>query len=367
MNNLSKISENINMCKGFKGRLLNGEIFSDYTTFKTGGKIPLYAEPVDEDDLKLILEFFHQQKIPSFILGGGSNIVPDDEGIDFAVISTRCLSGISVRAGSAGDAGCAHDVESTESFAGYGESSKKVHGSEDAETLFLTCGAGTPIEKITEFCIENSLSGLESFAGLPGTAGGAVYMNARCYGASVSDVLVSVRYVKCPAEKAQKVAPEDSDAAEKRADVFSFAEYVRKDEDWDYKKSPFQGTADVIVSVTFRVAKGDSAEIRSKSESFVEDRRNKGHFRFPSAGSVFKNNREFGKPSGQIIQDAGLRGLSVGGAQVAPWHGNIIVNTGNATSSDIKKLSDTVASEVKNKFGFELENEIMFVGSGIIR
>ncbi len=328
------------MCKGFKGRLLTGELFADYTTFKTGGKIPLYAEPVDEDDLKLILEFFHQQKIPSFILGGGSNIVPDDEGLDFAVISTRCLRWISVYA------------DDAESLAGCGDSAKKSCGADDAETLLLTCGAGTPIEKITEFCIENSLSGLESFAGLPGTAGGAAYMNARCYGASVSDVLVSARYIKCPAEG---------------KGCFSFAEYAKKDEDWDYKKSPFQNTADVIVSVTFRVAKGDSAEIKSKSESFVEDRRNKGHFRFPSAGSVFKNNREFGKPSGQIIQDAGLRGLSEGGAQVAPWHGNIIVNTGNATSSEIKKLSDTVASEVKNKFGFELENEIMFVGSGIIR
>ena len=180
-------------------------------------------------------------------------------------------------------------------------------------------------------------------------------MNARCYGVSISDVLVSVRYVKCAVKGADG------------ADGFSFAEYTKKDEDWDYKKSPFQNTADVIVSVTFRVVRGDKAEIKSKSESFVEDRRNKGHFRFPSAGSVFKNNREFGKPSGQIIQDAGLRGVSVGGAQVALWHGNIIVNTGNATSSDILKLSDTVASEVKKKFGYELENEIMFVNSGIIR
>ena len=346
------------MCKGFKGRLLTGEFFSDYTTFKTGGKIPLYAEPVDEDDLKLILEFFRQQMIPSFILGGGSNIVLNDEGLDFAVISTRCLSGISV---------CADDAGCSGSLAGCGSFAKKACGEDNAETLLLTCGSGTPIEKITEFCVENSLSGLESFAGLPGTAGGAAYMNARCYGASISDVLVSVRYVKCPAGKAQKDAPEDSDAAGKESDVFSFAEYTMNGADWDYKKSPFQNTADVIVSVTFRVARGDKAEIKSKAESFVEDRRNKGHFRCPSAGSVFKNNREFGKPSGQIIQDAGLRGFSVGGAQVAPWHGNIIVNTGNATSAEIKKLSDTVASEVKRKFGFELENEIMFVSNGIVR
>ena len=345
MNNLSNISENINMCKGFRGRLLTGECFADYTTFKTGGKIPLYAEPVDEEDLKLILEFFRQQEIPSFILGGGSNIVPDDENLDFAVISTRCFGGITVRSE------CAEKFadSSPESLADCGDSAENANDGEDAETLLLTCGSGTPIEKITEFCVENGLSGLESFAGLPGTAGGAAYMNARCYGASVSDVLVSARYAQCSPEGV------------------SFAEYTKKAEDWDYKKSPFQSTADVIVSVTFRVTKGDSSEINSKSESYVEDRRNKGHFRYPSAGSVFKNNREFGKPSGQIIQDAGLRGLSEGGAQVAPWHGNIIVNTGNATSSDIKKLSDAVASEVKNKFGFELENEIMFVGSGKVR
>ena len=354
MNNLSNISENINMCKGFKGRLLTGEFFSDYTTFKTGGKIPLYAEPVDEDDLKLILEFLRQQKIPSFVLGGGSNIVPDDDGLDFAVISTRCLSGISV---------CADDAGCSGSLAGCGSFAKKACGEDNAETLLLTCGSGTPIEKITEFCVENSLSGLESFAGLPGTAGGAAYMNARCYGASISDVLVSVRYMKCLPEYTEGAA----ENAEESACAFSFAEYTMNGADWDYKKSPFQNTADVIVSVTFRVARGDKAEIKSKAESFVEDRRNKGHFRFPSAGSVFKNNREFGKPSGQIIQDAGLRGFSVGGAQVAPWHGNIIVNTGNATSAEIKKLSDTVASEVKRKFGFELENEIMFVSNGIVR
>ena len=336
------------MCKGFKGKKLFGERFSEHTTFKTGGVIPLYVEPVDEDDLKLILEFFHQQNIPSFILGGGSNIVPDDDGIDFAVISTGSLCGITVReegADSLADS-------STDRATDRRDSAKKECGANNTETLLLTCGAGTPIEKITEFCIENSLSGLESFAGLPGTAGGAAYMNARCYGVSISDVLDSVRYAKC--------SPEDSDCV-------SFAEYTKKDEDWDYKKSPFQNTPDVILSVTFRVRKGDRGEIRSKSESFVEDRRCKGHFRYPSAGSVFKNNREFGKPSGQIIQDAGLRGLSEGGAQVAPWHGNIIVNTGNATSADIKRLSDKVVSEVKKKFGFELENEILFVDRGIVR
>ncbi|MCR4940101.1 MAG: UDP-N-acetylmuramate dehydrogenase [Treponemataceae bacterium] len=320
MNNLRNISENINICKGFRGSLKTNELFSGHTTFRTGGAIPLYAEPVDEEDIKTILLFFREKEIPSFILGGGSNIVPEDDGLDFAVISTCRLDGIAV-----------------------------CEKKDDEGTLLLICGAGTPIQKITDFCIEKGYSGFESFAGLPGTAGGAVFMNARCYGASVSDVLESVRYADCSS-----------------SDI-SFVDYTMKKDDWDYKRSPFQNTTDIILSASFRVKKGDGEDIRKKSEEFIEDRRNKGHFRYPSAGSVFKNNRSFGKPSGQIIQDAGLRGFSVGDAQVAPWHGNIIINKGKASSSEIKELSETVAFRVKEMFGFCLENEIIFVNHGSIR
>lgn len=320
MNSLRNISENINICKGFRGDLKLDESFSQHTTFRTGGLIPLYAEPADEEDLRFLLEFLRQKNIPSFILGGGSNIVPADDNLDFVVISTGSLNKISLW-------------------------EKK----DDEETLLLTCGSGTPIEKISEFCVEKGLSGLETFSGLPGTVGGAVFMNARCYGASVSDVLESVRYLKCSSS------------------AFTFAEYAMKKDDWDYKKSPFQNTRDIVLSASFRVKHGNPDEIRRKSEEFVEDRRTKGHFKYPSAGSVFKNDRSFGKPSGQIIQDAGLRGFSVGGAQVAPWHGNIIINTGKATSAEIKELSDTVVSRVKDKFGFCLENEIIFVTHGYVR
>lgn len=309
--------ENFNIPEDFRGFIGHNEKFSDHTTFKTGGLIPLYAAPADEESLISLLKAFSQAQIPSFILGGGSNLVPADEGINFAVISTEALCGID------------------------------VYGSE--ESLSLTCGSGTPIKKVTDFCIENGLSGMETFAGLPGTAGGAAYMNARCYGASISDVLVSARYVSGGAEG------------------YEIREYVMDQKDWDYKKSPFQNGSGVIVSVSFRVGRGDSSSIAEKSASYVKDREEKGHFRYPSAGSVFKNDRNIGKPSGQIVQEAGLRGLQVGGAQVAPWHGNFIINTGNAVSSDIRKLSEMVVSEVKKQTGFELENEILFVDEGLVR
>lgn len=309
--------ENFNIPEDFRGFIGHNEKFSDHTTFKTGGLIPLYAAPADEESLISLLKAFSQAQIPSFILGGGSNLVPADEGINFAVISTEALCGID------------------------------VYGSE--ESLSLTCGSGTPIKKVTDFCIENGLSGMETFAGLPGTAGGAAYMNARCYGASISDVLVSARYVSGGSEG------------------YEIREYVMDQKDWDYKKSPFQNGSGVIVSVSFRVSRGDSSSIAEKSASYVKDREEKGHFRYPSAGSVFKNDRNIGKPSGQIVQEAGLRGLQVGGAQVAPWHGNFIINTGNAVSSDIRKLSEMVVSEVKKQTGFELENEILFVDEGLVR
>ena len=101
-------------------------------------------------------------------------------------------------------------------------------------------------------------------------------------------------------------------------------------------------------------------EIEEKSLSFIKDRENKGHFKFPSAGSVFKNNRNFGKPSGKIIDEVGLRGFSVGQAQVAPWHGNFIINNGNATASDVRNLVEIIQEKVLKETGFMLECEIIF-------
>ena len=109
-----------------------------------------------------------------------------------------------------------------------------------------------------------------------------------------------------------------------------------------------------------KVQPAPQVKIEEKSLSFIKDRENKGHFKFPSAGSVFKNNRNFGKPSGKIIDEVGLRGISVGNAQVAPWHGNFIINNGNATASDVRNLVELIQEKVKEKTGFLLECEIIF-------
>jgi UDP-N-acetylmuramate dehydrogenase len=169
-------------------------------------------------------------------------------------------------------------------------------------------------------------------------------MNARCYEKSVSDVLVEAEILDLsgPVPLRKRVP--------------------RREADFGYKKSPFQSLDAVILGGSFALRRGARSKIAGEIETYRRDREAKGHFRLPSAGSVFKNNRSFGRPVGQIIDELGLRGLSVRDAQVAPWHGNIIVNCGNAGGSDIKALAELVKDRVRADLGLELEYEILFVG-----
>ena len=295
---------------------------SSFTSFKIGGNADIYIAPSSLEELKAALAFIQEEHIPAILLGGGSNLLIPDEGIRGAVIHTSRLNKILL-------------VEST-------------------GKLFVQVEAGALMQDLTEFCAEHGLTGLEDFAGLPGTVGGAVFMNARCYEKSISDVLVSVSALYF-SEKG-----------------YILQEYNCRKKDWSYKQSPFQpsnkryaaidGNRPVIVSATFGVEQGDAILIRKIMESRIADRTAKGHFKLPSAGSVFKNNHTFGKPSGQLIDEAGLRGLRIGDAQVAPWHGNFIVNAGSATAREVAELIAAIQKRVKDKTGFELEPEIIFAG-----
>jgi UDP-N-acetylmuramate dehydrogenase len=288
--------------------VLYGVSLKNYTTFKVGGNASVFLLPHDVKAFVSVLEEVKKTGNKWFVLGGGSNIVPPDEGFDGIVICTSRLKNISI---------C-------------------------DDKLLCECGAS--MQNILEYCIEHSLSGLEKFAGLPGTCGGAAFMNARCYEKSISDVLLGVKYCAC-------------------GKIF---DYKMKPEDWAYKKSPFQGMLQndlnpVVLSVIFDVSAGTKEKILSDSEVYLQDREKKGHFKYPSAGSVFKNNHAFGKPSGKIIDECGLRGISCGGARIAPWHGNFIINEADASAQDIKNLVNLVKKTVKEKTGFELESEIIFL------
>ncbi len=291
---------------------ISGQIRTDvpmnkHTTFRTGGRADYFAVPSDYDDLIKLLDFTKEYSVPVFILGGGANILVSDRGIRGLIIDMGDLSEIKF------------------------------------EDNLCIAGAGFPISELAEAAAEKKLKGLDFIYGMPGSVGGAVWMNARCYGVSISDILIKVDYLDEKLEFRSLEVNEISDS-------------------FSYKSSPFQNSSKVILSAVFSLEKGDQEKILHKMDQHKEDRKCKGHYRYPSAGSVFKNNRAFGKPTGAIIDSLGLKGYSVGDAQIADFHGNIIINRGSALSNDIKSIIDYARELTQKKLGLELETEIQFVG-----
>ncbi|MDR2369954.1 MAG: UDP-N-acetylmuramate dehydrogenase, partial [Treponema sp.] len=310
---LQKFVEKINSRIKFDGTARYGESMAGHTTFRTGGKADLWIQPGScfPEYVPFLLGEAKNEGIPVFIMGGGSNIVVSDRGIRGITLDTGGWKGMAEAPG----------------FPAGKETENQVLPDGQIKAEFRS---GTAADEASETAASLGLSGLEFLAGMPGTIGGAVWMNARCYDRETADVLAetliideNLAYVKVP----------------RNANAFS------------YKKSPFQGRDLVIVSASFTLQPRPEAEIREEMASHRDDREKKGHYRHPSAGSAFKNNRSFGKPSGKIIDELGLRGLSVGGAAVAPYHGNIIINTGAAASGDIRKLASLVAARVKAETG----------------
>lgn len=302
MDNLRKILKRINM----NGQLHYNEPMSQHTTFETGGPADIFYAPADADELKTVLEAARKTGTPHYIIGGGANLLVSDRGLRGIVIDTRALNTIINTAGGS-----------------------------------FICGAGAVMDKAAEAALESGRSGFDSFYGMPGTIGGAVWMNARCYGKSISDLIVSVKYL-------------DSNLK---------LQTLKKSEmQFEYKKSVFQNKDWIILNTEFFLEPGDKKLIRENMQNNRIDRQNKGHYAGPSAGSVFKNNRAFGKPSGEIIDSLGLRGTSVGGAVISEQHANIFLNTGNATSADIFKLIKLTAEKVKTAYGWELETEVQLIG-----
>lgn len=349
MYNLREIIEKSNIIENFSGKISFDEKIAGKTSFKIGGNAPIFAEPADTKSLIKILSVLKNNNIPYFIMGGGTNIVVSDEGFEGAVISTSGLNKI------------------------------ELTGNADDDTVLVKAGAGCAVSRLVSFCTENCISGIEPFAGLPGTCGGAAFMNARCFNLSLSDVLHGAAYIEVSEPNVISDSARNSDGTGGIEDIEGIKEhfYSFNPADWDYKVSPFS-VADsamdsesrspvkkVITEVIFRLTRKteqERQEIENKSADFIRQRVEKGHFKYPCAGSVFKNNRDFGEPTGKIIDSLGLKGYSIGDAQVAPWHGNIIINKGKATSKEVFELTEFLRKKVYEKKGILLESEIIFCG-----
>ena len=294
----------------FKQKLLQAGIpfrenepLAAHCTFKIGGPAQLFVQPQTEQQLCSAAALCKEQAVRYYLLGNGSNILFADEGFAGVVIDISAL------------------------------------GSDIAvEGNMLTAGAGVRLVALCRAALEHGLSGLEFAYGIPGTVGGAVYMNAGAYGGEMKDVLTVVRYLTAEGKVVQASAAEL---------------------DLSYRHSIFEENGGCILSAQFALQPGNAADIRAKMDELMAKRTDKQPLDKPSAGSTFK--RPAGAFAAALIDQCGLRGFRHGGAAVSDKHCGFVVNLGGATCADVLALCDEVRAIVKEKTGYELEKEIRVV------
>jgi UDP-N-acetylmuramate dehydrogenase len=290
-----------------KSRVLLDEPMRRHTSFKIGGPADAYVRVRDEEELRRLFARVSEAGLPAFILGEGANILVSDRGIRGIVLDLGDLNACRL----------------------------------EPEAHTLIAGAGASMSAVCEQARDWGLSGLEFAYAMPGSVGGSIWMNARCYGSSVSDRLAYVDIL-------------DENADRRR--------YSAAPEDFGYKRSPFQKRRAVILAGAFRLEPGEISRIEAQMQSYKTDREQKGHFLFPCAGSVFKNNRDFGRPTGKIVDELGLKGTRVGDAGISEMHANIIINHGDARAEEVLALIELIEERVRQAFGYSLEREILLVG-----
>ncbi len=280
------------------------EPLSLHTTFRIGGEAKLFVTPENEDQLSTAISAAKSSDIRYYIIGKGSNIVFADKGFDGVIISTSAMSSYEVLGNS------------------------------------LYAGAGVSITELAVVASRNNLTGLEFAYGIPGSVGGAVFMNAGAYDGEMSMVVVRSRYF----------------------DIFSghFGQIAGNYHEFGYRESIYRKHPEwIITSAEIVLQNGIKSDIDAKMNDFITRRREKQPLEFPSAGSAFK--RYPGRYTAQMIDEAGLKGFSIGGAQVSEKHAGFIINTGGATAKDVQNLSEHIKKTLFELHNIEIESEIIFV------
>jgi UDP-N-acetylmuramate dehydrogenase len=293
-------------------KLMPGKVMWDcplarYTTLRVGGPAEAVVFAESDADLARLLEWLRAENIPRHIIGGGSNILVPDHGLTGVVVML--------------DRGLA-EIETI--------------GKEDDHVL-VRAGAGCRLAGLLKYCTDRAFSGLEFMVGIPGSIGGAIVMNAGCWGKEISDVLHSVTML----DPTGKLIQTERDKLD-----FSYRQWGG-------------GRESVIVAAVFALVKGDIKTIKAACRKYLQQRKEKQPQHMASAGSFFKNPP--GRAAGGLIEEAGLKGHRVGGAMVSPRHANFIVNTGTATAGDILALMRKVQSAVFDRSGLMLEPEVQIL------
>lgn len=304
---IKKIIEKSNL-KIDKEKILYNEPMKKYTTFKVGGPAECLIKIDNEADLKEILEFAKINNIPLTILGNGSNVIVLDSGIKGITLIIKIEK---------------LEIENSTS-----------------DVVKIKLGAGEKIAKIGRIFLKEGFAGFEEISGIPGTVGGATRMNAGAHGKEMKDIITKVKCI-------------DMDGNEK---IFTNAEM-----NFGYRTSKIKNEKYIITEIEIELTKGNTKEIKEKMDEYLNYRKEKQPIEYPSAGSTFKRGEDF--ITAKLIDEAGLKGLSVGGAEVSDKHAGFIVNKGNATAKDILDLIEIVKEKIYEKYQKKIELEVEIIGA----
>ncbi len=283
--------------------LLKNEPLKNHTSFKIGGPADEFCEATSKEEIQELIKYAKDKNIPYTIIGNGSNLLVGDKGIRGLVIKLA-----------------------------KGFDRVEVSGTK------ITAEAGVLLSKLAKTALSESLSGLEFASGIPGTLGGAIFMNAGAYDGEMKNVVKSVTYL------------EDGEIKTLSGEDLEFG----------YRKSRFSCRDCIILSAELELTLGDKDKIIEKMEDFKERRCSKQPLSMPSAGSTFK--RPEGYFAGKLIEDAGLKGFGIGGAKVSEKHSGFVINDGDASAKDVVDLIEHIQKTVYEKFGVKLETEVKMLG-----
>ena len=281
------------------------EPMSKYTSFKIGGSAECMVKIKTLEQLKSILKYTNENNINLTIIGNGSNILVSDDGIKGIVVKIE-IDNLEI------------DIQDKKAI--------------------ITVGSGVKLGLLAQKCLKQEITGFEFASGIPGTIGGAIRMNAGAHGSEMKDIVKTVTYI----DRNGEIHKIENNQAE-----------------FEYRKSLFSHNDYIIVEIEIELEKGNANEIKEKMTEYANFRKEKQPIEYPSAGSTFKRGTDF--ITAKLIDECGLKGYQIGGAQVSEKHAGFIINKGNATSKDVEELIKYIKQKVYEKFGKEIETEIEII------
>ena len=286
-----------------KDLIKTNEPMKNHTSFKIGGPAEIYIKITSIEELQKVLEFAKKENVKITILGNGSNVLVSDKGINGIVIKTN-LKEINIE-------------------------------NKDSENVEVTVNDAVPIGFLAQKFLKEEITGFEELSGIPGTIGGAILMNEGAHGKEIKDIVTEVT------------------AMDYNGKIFNF---TNEEAEFTYRHSKFSNGEYIILQAKMLLQKGSKEEIKAKMDEYAQYRKEKQPIEYPSAGSTFKRGTDF--ITAKLIDEAGLKGYSIGGAKVSEKHAGFIINTGDATAKDVLDLARYVTDKVYEKFGKKIEFEI---------